>query len=104
MLRAKTHLQPLWLLLLLLSLPVAGYADNRRGEQLHAKHCSGCHARMFGNDGNTIYTRPDRRVDSMTGLHKQIRTCVHNLGFTWFDDEIEDVANYLNQHFYQFSQ
>jgi hypothetical protein len=49
-----------------------------------------------------LYTRPNRRVTSLPGLHKQIRFCEQNLGLTWFDDDIENTATYLNQEFYKF--
>lgn len=56
---------------------------------------------MQGNP-DALYTRSDRRVTTREGLTKQVRFCELNLGLQWFDEEIEDVAAYLNQTFYKF--
>jgi hypothetical protein len=70
-------------------------ADPANGKTLTDQHCVKCH-------GSEVYTRENRRVTSLQGLHKQVRFCEQNLGLTWFDDQIEDTATYLNQEFYQF--
>lgn len=70
-------------------------ADTANGKQMTEAHCVKCH-------GNEVYTREHRRVTSLEGLHKQVRFCEQNLGLTWFDDQIEDTATYLNLEFYKF--
>ena len=69
--------------------------DPEKGKQLNDKHCVRCH-------GSEVYTRPDRRVNSLPGLHKQVRFCEQNLGLTWFDDDIDNTATYLNLEYYKF--
>lgn len=69
--------------------------DAQKGKQLHDEHCVKCH-------GTEVYTRPDRRVSSLEGLHKQVRFCEQNLGLTWFDDDIDNSATYLNSEYYKF--
>jgi hypothetical protein len=69
--------------------------DSAMGKELTEKHCVKCH-------GNEVYTRENRRVTSLEGLHKQVRFCEQNLGLTWFDDQIDNTANYLNLEFYKF--
>jgi mono/diheme cytochrome c family protein len=69
--------------------------DLELGKQLNDQHCVKCH-------GSEVYTRPDRRVKSLEGLHKQVRFCEQNLGLTWFDDQINSTASYLNQEYYKF--
>ena len=78
-------------------------ADAAAGAKLYddAK-CNACHARRFGGDGSTAYTRADRRVNSADGLIKQVRMCVTQLNVQWFADEEENVAAYLNQRYYKF--
>ena len=61
------------------------------------EHCSSCH-------GSEVYTREDRRVRSLAALHTQVRMCEQNLGLTWFDDQIDAVANLLNTQFYRFDR
>jgi mono/diheme cytochrome c family protein len=91
---------PFFLCALLLA--PAAHADAKRGANLHQQNCVACHARMTGGDGSALYTRADRRVQSLPGLNKQVRRCKDNLGLTWFDEEVEDVANYLNATYYKF--
>jgi cytochrome c len=69
--------------------------DPANGKALTDKHCVRCH-------GSEVYTRENRRVTTLPGLHKQVRFCEQNLGLTWFDDQIEDTATYLNLEFYKF--
>jgi mono/diheme cytochrome c family protein len=70
-------------------------ADVAVGQQLIKTHCQGCH-------GNDVYTEQDRRVTSLPGLYKQVRRCEQMLGLTWFDEDIDNAATYLNQEFYKF--
>ncbi len=75
--------------------PLAGAADVEAGKKLVDTHCYKCH-------GTEVYTRPDRRVTSLPQLHSQVRRCELSLGLTWFDQDIENVADYLNKEFYRF--
>lgn len=77
-------------------------ADTERGMALHDANCISCHASRYGHDGTEMYTRPNHRIKDHAGLRKQVNFCKDNLGLTWFDDEVDDVAEYLNKTFYQF--
>ena len=79
-------------------------ADWQRGEQLHNSQCIGCHASRFGNNGADIYTRANRRVQSLEGLKGQVERCKNNLEITWFDDDVADVVAYLNRQYYKFEK
>jgi mono/diheme cytochrome c family protein len=70
-------------------------ADINNGKQLQQKNCMSCH-----DDG--MYSRADRRVNSLSGLRTQVQRCESTLGLKWFDEEIDDVTAYLNKTFYQF--
>jgi len=70
-------------------------AEPAAGKSLVEEHCQSCH-------GSEVYTRADRKVTTQTGLHKQVQRCELALGLRWFDDQINDVATYLNQNYYQF--
>lgn len=72
-------------------------APSERGQELHEASCLQCH-------GSEIYTRDERLVTSLDGLKRQVQRCESALGLTWFDEDIADVAAYLNHHFYQFEQ
>lgn len=83
-------------LLALISLNTAQAADPQVGERLVDQQCTRCH-------GSEVYTRADRRVTTLPGLHKQVRRCEQMLGLTWFDEDVENTVEYLNQRFYKFS-
>ncbi len=70
-------------------------ADVKHGQQLHDEHCMKCH-------DNGVYTRENRLVRSQDALVKQVKRCELNLGLRWFDKDVNDVAQYLNQSFYKF--
>jgi len=79
-------------------------ADIQRGKKLHNQNCIHCHASIVGGNGTAIYTRPNRRIDSLTALNKQVHRCKNSLGVSWPEDQIQDVVAYLNQTFYHFKK
>lgn len=79
-------------------------ADANAGRALVVKNCISCHASKFGGDGSGIYTRDSRMVNSSKKLVSQIRNCNTMLGLKWFEDEELNVAKYLNQTYYKFSE
>jgi mono/diheme cytochrome c family protein len=77
--------------------------DPAKGQALMTEaKCSACHVSMFGGDGSRIYTRPDRRVTSAEKLRAQVRFCATQVRASWFPEEEEHVAAYLNQQYYHF--
>lgn len=83
-------------LIILLSLSFSAQAiDIENGKALHDEGCLRCH-------NETKYTRKDRLINSFDELHKRIRNCELMTDMTWFDEEIDDVAAYLNEAFYHF--
>jgi hypothetical protein len=59
------------------------------------EHCIKCH-------GSEVYTRPDRKVTTRDGLDRQVRRCETVLQLRWFEDDITEVARYLDRHYYHF--
>lgn len=88
-------IQAAGLLTLFIAVTGQACADIAKGEALVKENCMRCH-------GPEVYTRSDRLITSLPGLHKQVRRCEQMLGITWFDDEIDNVAEYLNQQYYHF--
>jgi mono/diheme cytochrome c family protein len=66
-----------------------------RGELLYATHCSACHA-------SEIHWRKQRLVTDWNSLIAQVRKWQASIGQIWSDDEIVDVARYLNALYYDF--
>ena len=79
-------------------------ADAKAGRALVTKNCVSCHATSFGGDGSGIYTRESRIVKSSKGLVSQVRNCNTMIGLKWFEDEELNVAKYLNQTYYKFTE
>ena len=77
-------------------------ADVDRGKKLHNEQCIACHAARFGNNGADIYTRDNRRIHDLKGLRQQVNRCKDNLSITWFDEDVNDVVEYLNATYYHF--
>lgn len=63
---------------------------------VHEK-CSGCH-------DSSIYTRKNRRVDSLSRLNSQVRMCDAQLGTNLFDEDVTAIVNYLNDSYYHFDK
>ena len=79
-------------------------ADIKRGKSLHDDNCIECHVSIQGGDGSGIYTRPDRRIDSLPALHSQVNRCKDSMGVSWPADQIDDVVAYLNSMYYKFPE
>ena len=80
--------------LIALSLPLAA-ADIENGEELHFDDCTGCHQ-------EEVYTRENRVVGNLERLGRQVRFCKDTVGAQWFDEDVEDVIEYLNKTYYHF--
>ncbi len=76
---------------------LAAETDLAQGKQLLDDHCFECH-------GTDYYTRNERRVESRKKLSAQVRFCEQSQNLTWFDEDVENVAEYLNQNFYHFGR
>ncbi len=89
----KARLTTLTLLLTLGS--GAHAADTAAGHDLVHENCHSCH-------GHEVYTREDRKVKTLAGLHKQVQRCELALGLRWFDQQIDDASASLNEKYYTF--
>ncbi len=93
----------LFLALIFISLATPALAsDINRGKSLHDDNCIECHVSIQGGDGSGIYTRPDRRIDSLPALRSQVNRCKNSMGVSWPQDQIDDVVTYLNRTYYKF--
>ncbi len=77
-----------------------GLADDRsEGKALHDAKCLNCH--MMG-DHTVLYTRKDRKVDSLKRLGGFVSGCVQNFNIDWFPEEEKKVRDYINATWYKF--
>lgn len=79
-------------------------SDVNRGKSLHDDNCIECHVSIQGGDGSGIYTRADRRIDSLPALRSQVNRCKNSMGVSWPQDQIDDVVAYLNSMYYKFPE
>jgi hypothetical protein len=70
-------------------------ADAARGKTLHNEQCMKCH-------DTGVYTRDDRVIKNREALAKQVQRCQLSTGAQWFDEDVNDVVEYLNASFYKF--
>ena len=63
--------------------------------ELYQFNCTNCH-------GAEVYTRANRKVNSLEALEAQVQRCELALGLKWFDEEIAAMSQYLNDHYYHF--
>lgn len=81
---------------LFLAASTAQGADAKAGQKLYEKNCTGCH-------DTSIHTRGDKSIiHSLSALKKRIKFCESMAKAGWGESQLEDVAAYLNTHFYKF--
>ena len=72
------------------------------GKRLVAEaKCEACHVSKLGGDGSAMYSRPDRRVTSKSGLLAQVARCNNELSLGLFPDDEAAIAAYLNAAHYK---
>ena len=82
--------------ILIFLLSSALHADEANGKVLYqAAKCTQCHS-------DDIFMHEDRKIKNLKKLKKQVAWCGYQHDAPWFDDEVIDVVDYLNHHFYRF--
>ena len=71
-------------------------APAARGELLYSTHCIACHSRE-------LHWRQQKLATDWASLDAQVRRWAGNSGLGWSDEEIADVARYLNAVHYRFA-
>lgn len=70
------------------------------GQKLFAQYkCGSCHAAMLGGDGSAMFTRPDRKVRSVSDLIEQMRYCTGNVGANLTPQDEQHLGAYLNRYY-----
>lgn len=70
-------------------------ADKWRGELLYTTHCIACHTAQ-------AHWRIDRLATDWTSLKFQVKRWQANIALGWSENDVIDVASYLNGLFYHF--
>ena len=69
--------------------------DESRGELLYSTHCNACHT-------SEIHWRKQKLATDWNSLKVQVRRWQADIGLSWSEEEITDVAQYLNLRHYGF--
>lgn len=64
--------------------------------------CNACHDQIMNGDGNAIFTRFNRKVQSPQQLLAQLGRCTAGGHITMTDKDEQDLAAYLNRTYYHF--
>ena len=67
-----------------------------RGELLYATHCSGCHTTQ-------LHWRARKLATNWPRLKAEVDRWQKSAGLGWRDEEVTDVARYLNTRYYHFA-
>lgn len=74
--------------------------DALNGQKLFEQHnCNNCHDSMMGGDGNKIFTRFDRKVNSANELVERIDMCSGNISAHLTAQDKQDLGAYLNRYY-----
>ena len=80
---------------LVLTLPILGQSDVNKGQQLYESdpnQCVSCHT------SSAQFSKAENLVE----LEAEVRKWDVKTKTNWYDDEIHDVTDYLNQTYYKF--
>jgi len=73
-----------------------GQITPSRGELLYATHCSGCHSTQ-------LHWRAKKLATNWPRLRAEVDRWQKSAGLGWRDEEVTDVARYLNTRYYHFA-
>ena len=82
------------LTVLLLPLAAAAQAPESRGQMLYGNHCIACHTTQ-------MHWRDRKLVTDWSSLKVQVRRWQGAAQLNWSEDDIDDVARFLNDAFYK---
>jgi len=72
------------------------YANVQDGKDLFMDaKCLSCHE-------SSSFKHREEKVNNFSKLTKKVRMCEYNTATGWFDEEIDDVAQYLNHTYYHY--
>ena len=73
----------------------AGAADLQRGQLLYETQCVTCH-------DSVLHLRNERQAHSFADVQERVRQWAKFQNSGWGEEEIDDVADYLNAIFYRY--
>jgi hypothetical protein len=80
---------------ILLSYSIPASAGAERGQLLYENHCTSCHV-------STVHIRDQRKAKTPAEVRAWILRWSEELKLNWSNDDLTDVYQHLNNHFYKF--
>ncbi|MDR6536787.1 hypothetical protein [Variovorax soli] len=77
--------------------PAAPALAESRGALLYSTHCIACHSEQ-------MHWRQKKLVTDWASLKAQVRRWQAEAALDWSDDDVAEVARYLNEEFYRLPQ
>lgn len=71
--------------------------NKTRGQLLYENHCTACHE-------SSLHIRDRRKARDIAGINQWVTRWVSYQKLNWSIEEIQLVANYLNQQFYHYKE
>lgn len=71
--------------------------DVRRGELLYSTHCIGCHTAQ-------LHWRDKKAASNWASLKAEVERWQKTSGLGWREEDVTDVARYLNALYYRFPE
>ena len=68
-----------------------------QGELLYSTHCIACHTQQ-------VHWRDRKLVQDWTSLVRETARWQRNAGLGWSDDDVVEVARYLNRRIYKLAE
>jgi len=72
-------------------------ADSQRGKLLYTNSCTKCHS-------SQAHIRDSRKAQNIGEIQAQVQRWVQNNNLKWTQEDINDVAHYLNVQYYKYSK
>jgi mono/diheme cytochrome c family protein len=85
------------LAVILVLAPAAPALAQSRGALLYSTHCIACHSEQ-------MHWRQKKLVTDWPSLKAQVRRWQAEAALDWSDDDVAEVARYLNEEFYRLPQ
>lgn len=71
--------------------------DALRGELLYSTHCIGCH-------NSQLHWRDRKAASNWASLKAEVERWQNTSGLGWREEDVTDVAHYLNTLYYRFPE
>src|SRR5579859_4497180 len=77
------------------------FGNAQQGKKLYEGKCAACHVAQFGGDGSSVFTRPEHRIHTPSGLLAKVQGCNQRTRAGLSAEDEQSVAAWLNERYYR---